>query len=322
MIWHLPLQQEKRMQEIKLARHLVKGLLLALEVAEAATVEASTTTTATGTSTAAAKAATAATTTTATATVAKSSTATTTAASATTAEAAATTTATSAVVLTGSGIVDADVATSDILTVQSIKSGSCLLLGTEVDIAEALDGASVAICGQRDASDVAILGEDLLDALVGAVERKVTEEQGVAGSATLVTVLVGTIIGLASVRLLAGGAEVDVQLAAIELVLVHLGLSLRGISNLSELNVSEALGATSLAVGDDTASDDFAEALELAAEPILVNVPAHVANKEVLNTLSSSRGLSLGLLDGGLSGGLGLALLRRGLLLVAVRVGR
>lgn len=88
------------------------------------------------------------------------------------------------------------------------------------------------------------------------------------------------------------------------------------------------LGAAGLTISDDTAANDLTEALELAAKPVLVDVPAHVADKEVLDALGGSRSLlSLGLLDGGLSSLLSLALLGGSLLLavgvigIGVRVG-
>jgi phage terminase Nu1 subunit (DNA packaging protein) len=94
------------------------------------------------------------------------------------------------------------------LAVQSLKSGGSLSLGAEVDVSETLERTGVAVGGERDTGDVAVFSEDLLDALVAAFERDVAEEEGVAGSAALVTVLVrtGTTFGL----LLTRSAEVDV----------------------------------------------------------------------------------------------------------------
>jgi hypothetical protein len=63
--------------------------------------------------------------------------------------------------------------------------------------------------------------------------------------------------------------------------------------------------------------------LELAPQPVLVDVPAQATNEEVLDTLSGSGGslLGLGLLDGGLGSLLSLALLG-GSLGLGVGVGR
>ena len=79
-------------------------------------------------------------------------------------------------------------------------------------------------------------------------------------------------------------------------------------------------GTASLAVSNDTATNDLTEALKLAAEPVFVDVPAHVANEEVGDALASSRLFGLGLFHGGLSSFLSLALLGGSLFfLIAVR---
>ena len=297
-------------------RQLVEALLLALEFAEATTVGAEPTTAAATSSTASATSS----------TVAKA----TAAASTTTAEAATTSTATtstaaakataSTIVGTRSSVVDADSTALDILTVQSLESSSSLLGGGEVDVSETLERAGVAVGGKGDTSDAAVLGEDLLDGIVGAVKGQVAEEESVGGSAALVAVFVGASV---LVRLLTRSAKVHVQLATIELILVHLLLSLGSVGGISKLDVTKALGAPRLAVSNDTAANDVAEALELAAEPVLINVPAQAANEQVLDTVSGgSGGVGLGFLDGRLSSGFSLALLGWSLLLLAVGVGR
>jgi hypothetical protein len=100
---------------------------------------------------------------------------------------------------------------------------------------------------------------------------------------------------------------------------VHLLLGLRGISSVGELDVTETLSTASLTVSDDTAANDLTEALELAAEPVLIDVPAHVTNEEVLDTLLSGGLFSLGLLDSGGSCLLSLALLGGSLLALGSR---
>jgi hypothetical protein len=204
-------------------------------------------------------------------------------------------------------VVDTDGTAADVLAVQSLKSGGSLILGAEVDVSETLEGTGVAVGGKRDTGDVTVLLEDLLDALVGALERDVAEEESVAGRAALVTVLVGT--GTVGIGLSTGSAEVDVELTTVKLVLVHLLLGLGGIGSVGELDVTESLSTASLTVSDDTAANNLTEALELAAEPVLIDVPAHVTNEEVLDTLLSGGLLGLGLLDSGGSGLLSLALL-------------
>jgi hypothetical protein len=273
---------------------LVEALLLALELAEATTVGAETTT---------------ATTTTA---VAKATAAAATTSSTSTAEAT-----TSTVISAGGGVVDADSTALNLLTVQCLKGSSGLVNRAEVDVTEALERTSVTVGGKRDTGNVAVLSEDLLDTVVAAVEGQVSEEEGVGRSTALVAVFVGT---SALVRLLTRSAEVDVERATVKLILVHLSLSLGGIGSAGKLDVTETLGAATFAVGDDTAAGDVTEALEFATKPGLVNVPAQAANEQVRDTLGCGS-FSLGLLDSGLSCGLGLALVGGCLLFLAVGVG-
>ena len=86
-----------------------------------------------------------------------------------------------------------------------------------------------------------------------------------------------------------------------------------------KLDKAEALGAAGLTVADDTAAGDVSEVLELTAEPVLIDVPAHVTNEEVLDTLLSGGLFSLGLLDSGGSCLLSLALLGGSLLALGSR---
>lgn len=209
----------------------LEGDLLALEVTEATTVGSTTAAT------------TASTTTTATSAEASTATAVTKAATASTATAATATaaeTATTTVVVTRSSEVNADGATLNVSAVESLQSSSSLLGGLEVDIAEALGVAGVAVSGERHAGDGTVLAEVLRDDLVGGVEGDVANEESVARSATLVTIAAGTVTGTIGL-VLARGAEVDVHLAAIELVLVHLSLGLLGRLGRSEFNIAESI---------------------------------------------------------------------------------
>lgn len=220
-------------------KSLIERLLLTLEVAEPATVKASATTTATTSSTATTKATTSSATAAPSTTIAEASTTTSTVATTTTAEATSAT-ATSTVVFASGSVVNANVTALDLLAVQGLERGGSLILGAKVDVTKAFDGTSIAVSGQRYAGDVAVLGENLLDAFVRAVKGQVAKEQGVARRATLVTILAGTIVGLASIRLLTGSAEIDIQLATIKLILVHLSLSLGSIGSISKFDVTES----------------------------------------------------------------------------------
>jgi hypothetical protein len=72
----------------------------------------------------------------------------------------------------------------------------------------------------------------------------------------------------------------------------------------------------SLTIGDDAATSELTERLELASEPGLIDVPAEVANKEVLDTLITDV-FRLGFLRGQFSVSLSLALLGGSLFLLA-----
>lgn len=207
----------------------LEGYLVALEVVEAATVGGETTATTTATTTSA----------TATA-VAKATTAATTAATAAAAstEAATATTVTAAVVVTSGSKVDANVTAVNILSAQTVKSGLSLLDSGELNVSEALGGTSVTVGGERDTGNLAVLAESLANGVVGGVEGEVSNEQSVAGSAALVTELLGASSTLVLV-LLAGLAEVDVQSTTVKVGIVE-GLlgRLRSVGG-CELNVTE-----------------------------------------------------------------------------------
>lgn len=218
-----------------------------------------------------------ATTTTATATTTTVAEATTTATA--TAEARATTSATateatSVAVVTGSGVVETDVAAVDVGTVHGLKSTSGLLDRGELNVTVALGGASVTVGGETDAVDVAVLAEVASEAVLGSVEGKVAAEESGRGNALLVTVGLGAVVGAVATVLLglAGRAEVASEGAAVNLDTVLVVESLNGSVGVGELDVGEALGATRVGVGDDADGDGRA-VLELTAEPVLVNVP-------------------------------------------------
>lgn len=95
---------------------------------------------------------------------------------------------------------------------------------------------------------------------------------------------------------------------------------LGGIGGVDKLDVSVTLAALRVAVGDDANAGDLAELFELTSEPLLVNVPAEVADEKVASGLTLGA-LDLALLGGVLGGSLGLALLvlnGRGLLLLII----
>ena len=99
---------------------------------------------------------------------------------------------------------------------------------------------------------------------------------------------------------------------------------INGSVGIGKLDVSETLGATSVGVGNDT-DGDGAALLELAAEPVLVNVPGKTTNEKNVGG-SGEVTLVLDLLGATSRGSLGISLALLGwlldlLLLLLVGVG-
>lgn len=225
----LEARQSTVAMHIQVTLGYLESYLGALEVVEAATVGGETTATATTSTTSAAATA-----------VAEATTATTTAATSTeaTAASATATTVTAAVVVTGRSEVDADVAAINVLSAQTIKSSLGLLDVGELNVSETLGGTSLTVGGKRDTGNLAVLAESLTDGLVGRVEGEVSDEQSVAGSAALVTELLGA-GGTLVLVLRAGLAEVDVQGTAVEVRVVKSLLGRLSSVGGCELNVTE-----------------------------------------------------------------------------------
>lgn len=220
---------------------LVERDLLALEVAETATVGRATAAAATTTT-----AAEITTTTATTATAATETTTATTTATATTAEAAA---ATAVVVVARSSEVQADRATIKVGTLESIESTLRLVDGAEANVTEALRHAILRLCGEGDTGDGAVLLEELGDAVGGSVEGQVADEDGVGGPAGSITVPLGAVVGAVPgvLAFRARSAEVKVERAAIE-VSALLSVESSGSSlNTLEFNITESATTTAAA---------------------------------------------------------------------------
>lgn len=162
--------------------------------------------------------------------------------------------------------------------------------------------------------------EGLTNHVLISTERKVTKEQGirrrVGGVAELSSTVVGTLLwGIVVTR----GGEVDIGLTSIDQCAL-LGLESSGaVGGVVEIDISEALGATSCLVRDDTSARDLSELLELTVQPLIINVPAQVTDKQVGGSgLSDS--LDLRLLCGGSGVFLSLALLGWCFFLIFARV--
>mgnify|MGYP001596329099 FL=1 len=144
-----------------------------------------------------------------------------------------------------------------------------------------------------------MLAESLAEHVLVGLEGDVADEKGVGLWVLGITVGLGASVGAVLwCGVVTGSREVNVGLATVdESTLLGLEGS-GGIGGVGELNVTETLGATRLAVGDDASASDLTELLKLAVQPLVINVPAQVTNEQVLG--SGILDLSLGLLGGGL----------------------
>lgn len=235
---------------------LVEGTTTAATVAEATTATAATTTT-TSTETAAAAATTEATTATTTTT---------------TTAAEATTVTTSRA---GGREVKTDSTALELVAVESTVSSLGLIDGRELNVTEALGAAGLLLSGETNSENGALGAEDLVESILSGAEGKVANEESVALGAGLVTIGASTILGaVGTLGLgLTGSGVVEVDGAAIKIGTL-LGLhGLSGIGGAVVLNVAEATGAASLAVGDNADTGELTELGELTLEPLLIDVP-------------------------------------------------
>lgn len=227
---------------------------------------------------------------------------------ATTAEA--TTTACGVVGLTLGCVVKPDGATSDVDTLQSLVGRGGLLNRVELDVAEALRVASVAVSRETDALDAAVLGEDLGEGGLVGVKADVADEQRRRWWLRHIAVLLGTVVAAllrssVGVLVLTTLAEVNTKTTAIDLGASLALESLGSVLHLGELNVAKALASARVAVGDDSDASELAILLKLAGEPVLIDVPAEVTNEQVGGWLLS---LAIDHDLGALRGGRGLLL--------------
>jgi 3D (Asp-Asp-Asp) domain-containing protein len=123
-------------------------------------------------------------------------------------------------------------------------SGTSLLDGRELDVAEALGAAVVGVGGQADTQDGTLLAEDITESVLGGTEGQVANEESVALGAGGVTEALGTALGTVTLLLvvLATSGVVQVDGTAIELGTL-LGLEgLGSIGSAGVLDVTEAIG--------------------------------------------------------------------------------
>lgn len=178
-----------------------------------------------------------------------------------------------------------------------------------------------------DVLDLSTIAEELPHLVTVGPEGNVTDKEGAALGADDVAVLGGPVLGLVE-RLLvvvAGGSNVQPDGTVVDLLASHGVKGRLGSVGAGEVDEAEATAAATLAVGDNAGTNETVELGELPLEPLIVDVPAELANPDgrPLGGL-----VSLGLLRGSVRLGLGLVelalpgrLLRLGLLgVVRVRV--
>jgi hypothetical protein len=139
------------------------------------------------------------------------------------------------------------------------------------------------------------LANHVLVSLEGKVANKESIRRWVLGVTELLRTVVGTVLWCGVVT---GSSKVDVGDTAIDLTVLLGGKSFSCISSVGELNISETLGAAGLPVSHDTSAGKLTELLELAVQPLVINVPAQVTDKQVLDTFARAVSFDLGLLGG------------------------
>lgn len=208
------------------------------------------------------------------------------------------------------------------------------------------------ISGQANMRDGAKLAKLLSDDVLGRFKGHVADEERVALRAGRVSKRLRTVVRLVlevvPVAGRLGGGEVDVGLTVVDqrtllglegsgrirsvdkLDVAKAGWSQSGESNNTEEERSchSPLGTAGGPIADDPGAAELAKLLELTSQPLLVDVPAEIANEEVLDTVTLTAGLlGLRLLGAGSGGVVGLALLGHGLLFglilaAVIRIGR
>ncbi|KAI6770388.1 hypothetical protein HG530_005017 [Fusarium avenaceum] len=163
---------------------------------------------------------------------------------------------------------------------------------------------------KTDAGNLGDLLEELADAVLVDIERKVTDEESIALGADSVAVALSaigsTVTGVGISRTSVGVVEVDGT--ALKLNTLHslVGLGARG--TIVEVNVTEATAAAGTLLGHDTSVGKTLDVLEGLVERVVVNAPAQATSEE------GSSLIGLGLLGIGLAIILSLALLGGSLL--------
>ncbi len=157
-----------------------------------------------------------------------------------------------------------------------------------------------------------MLSESLVEHVLVDTERQVADKENWGRVVGLVTESVGTLLG---VWWGAGSGVVDLDGTTINLLAVESDGGSGGLEG-GELDVTETTGSVGVTIDHDTSGRDLTTLRELGSEPVVVDVPGELTNKDVeggfLLTLGGGGGGSsrnnLGLLGWLLDLLLGLAL--------------
>jgi len=167
--------------------------------------------------------------------------------------------------------------------------------------------------------------KSLTEHILVSLEGNVADEESVRLWVLRVTERLSTLIGtLLWCGVVTGSREVNVGLTTVnESTLLGLE-SGSGISRVGKLDVTEPLRASRVSVADNASTSDLTELFKLAEEPLIIDIPAQVTDKQVVGSsiLSTGRGLGLSLLGWGNLCIICLALLGWGSLLLLRRVFR
>jgi len=181
-------------------------------------------------------------------------------------------------------------------------------------------GSDLRVGRKAKALDLGSSVEEVGDDRLVGVEGEVTDEEGVARRADLITVLLLALsCALAGVGVLLLAGKVNAHVTAVQEGAGLLSVGLLGDLLAVEVDIAEAARPARLLVCDDTSADKALVAGELLVQGVVVNVPCQVANPQGsgslallgLGLLGSSvglLGLVLGLALVGGSRGLGLLL--------------
>lgn len=172
-------------------------------------------------------------------------------------------------------------------------------------------GSNIRISRQTNADNLGDLLEERTHAILVNVEGKVADEKSVGLGANAIAVLLGA-VSSASLRVgvgRLGGSEVKVESSVVQELAIHGLVGLGGALEVGEVDVAEALAATSLAIVDNTGTGDALKVLEGVVQDVIIDTPAQASSEKGSGLLSS---LCLALLGSGVNVLVSLALLGGG----------